>query len=523
MTIVNASNATEAVNITLVSNQFDFAGRDAGGNNSATSYSWLSTGGDDIQVTGVGIDSAGNPPGFGLATAIDIDLSNDDFLDPDVEITGITRPGLFGQLSTARLSVITASAFDFFDEIMALDDEMTGSAFDDTFKAGGGADVLEMGGGDDTAYGDDGDDDLFGEDGDDTLYGGAGADTLFGGDGDDVVNGGTGADAMNGGFGGDVYVVDSIFDSASEVAGGVDRVDSSVTHTLSANLENLTLTGASSIDGSGNFRANVINGNTGNNDLFGFAGNDTMNGGAGADLLDGGTGGDTMSGGAGNDIYIVDSGADSIFEAAVAGIDLVQSSVSTALSANVENLRLVGAGAISGTGNGLGNIITGNGASNVLLGLGGSDTLVGGGGADTLDGGAGLDLLRGGGGADILVGGPDADVFDFDAVSDSGPAAASRDVINGFAGAGGAGGDVIDVSTIDANAVAGGLQAFTWLGVIQNPFPPFTAPGSLWLRGEAGETIVYGNVDFDMAPEIAIRINDGALTPFAYAPIDFVL
>jgi hypothetical protein len=52
-----------------------------------------------------------------------------------------------------------------------------------------------------------------------------------------------GADNMNGGFGNDLYIVDNAGDVAGEVASGIDSVQASVTHSLSANLENLTLTG----------------------------------------------------------------------------------------------------------------------------------------------------------------------------------------------------------------------------------------------------------------------------------------
>ena len=57
------------------------------------------------------------------------------------------------------------------------------------------------------------------------------------------MDGGTGADSMDGGFGNDTYIVDNVGDVAAEVAGGIDTVLASVSYTLSANLENLTLTG----------------------------------------------------------------------------------------------------------------------------------------------------------------------------------------------------------------------------------------------------------------------------------------
>ncbi|MBP7001289.1 calcium-binding protein [Amaricoccus sp.] len=512
MTIVNASAATEAVFITLASNQFTFAGRDPGGNNiGATDYSYLTTGGDDVQVTGTGINTAGNPATSGLATLIEVDLSNNNFAAPDVVISGITRPNAFGApFANARMSVITSTAQNFFNEVLALDDTMTGSAFDDTFKAGGGADTLNMGAGDDTAYGGDGDDLLNGSSGDDALYGEAGDDELNGSSGADRLSGGTGADDMDGGTGNDVYIVDNAGDSASESSialfgGGIDRVEASVTHTLSANMENLTLTGANPISGTGNARANVMIGNGGNNSLFGLAGADNLSAGLGNDFLDGGTGGDVMNGGTGNDSYVVDDAGDVVIDAG--GVDTVRSSISYGLGATIENLTLTGAAPINGTGNALGNVITGNGAANILLGLGGVDVIRGGGGADTMSGDAG------------------GDVFDFDLVTDSGPAAAARDVIMGFDGPGGAAGDTINLATIDANqlAAAPGNQAFAFLGWIQAPNPPATAAGSIWLRNEGGETVVYANVDGDNAPEMAIRIADGATTAAMYNVTDFVL
>jgi Ca2+-binding RTX toxin-like protein len=57
-------------------------------------------------------------------------------------------------------------------------------------------------------------------------------------------------------------------------------------------VENLTLTGTGSVNGTGNSLANVITGNAGGNTLAGGAGNDTLAGGHGNDILNGGTGND---------------------------------------------------------------------------------------------------------------------------------------------------------------------------------------------------------------------------------------
>ncbi|MFM6097474.1 MAG: DUF4347 domain-containing protein [Dolichospermum sp.] len=227
---------------------------------------------------------------------------------------------------------------------------------------------------------------FFGTAGNDWVKGGTGNDTLIGGDSNDYLNGGTGIDLLVGGKGSDTYVVDNVGDIIAEgLNWGIDTVESSITWTLKANLENLTLTGTTNINGTGNHLNNIITGNTGNNVLTGGLGNDT---------LIGGTGADTLMGGAGNDSYYVDNTADIITEKLNQGTDSVFSTVTYTLSANVENLTLLsGTTAINGTGNNLSNTITGNTGNNVLTGGLGNDTLNGGTGADTFVGGVGDDKL----------------------------------------------------------------------------------------------------------------------------------
>ena len=215
--------------------------------------------------------------------------------------------------------------------------------------------------------------------GNNILTGNSTNNTLNGEDGNDTLNGGAGIDTLIGGAGNDIYVVDSTTDVIIEVASqGIDTVQSSVTFTLAnvATVENLTLTGTTAINGTGNAGNNILTGNSANN------------------TLNGGDGNDTLIGGAGNDIYVVDSTTDVITEVASQGIDTVQSSVTFTLAnvANVENLTLTGTTAINGTGNTGNNILTGNGGNNTLNGGDGNDTLNGGAGIDTLNGGAGNDI-----------------------------------------------------------------------------------------------------------------------------------
>lgn len=212
-----------------------------------------------------------------------------------------------------------------------------------------------------------------------------------------TLNGAAGADTMLGGGGDDNYVVDNTGDVVIENAGeGVDTVLASVSYTLSANVENLVLTGTASINGTGNASDNRLQGNTAAN---------VLNGGAGDDFLDGGAGADTMVGGAGNDSYAVDDNRDVVTELADEGIDTVFSAISYTLKSDVENLTLTGASAINGTGNAAANSMQGNDAANVLTGGGGNDVLNGMGGNDTLDGGAGDDTygFNRGSGSDLLV------------------------------------------------------------------------------------------------------------------------
>ena len=216
--------------------------------------------------------------------------------------------------------------------------------------------------------------------------GNAAANTLRGNAGNNVLTGGAGNDSLLGGAGNDTYVVDVSTDVITENANeGTDTVQSAVAWTLGSNLENLTLTGSGTVNGTGNTLDNVLTGNSANNTLTGAAGNDT---------LDGGLGNDTMVGGTGNDTYVVNVSTDVTTENANEGTDTVQSAVTWTLGTNLENITLTGSGVINGTGNASANVLTGNSANNTLSGLGGADTLDGGAGNDTLNGGAAADIYQ---------------------------------------------------------------------------------------------------------------------------------
>lgn len=80
---------------------------------------------------------------------------------------------------------------------------------------------------------------------------------------------------------------------------GIDTVITTATFTLSANVENLTMTGSGTMNGTGNELNNILRGNWGLN---------TLTAGAGDDVLDGGAHRDYLYGGTGNDTYIVGLG-----------------------------------------------------------------------------------------------------------------------------------------------------------------------------------------------------------------------
>lgn len=380
---------------------------------------------------------------------------------------------------------------------------LSGGGGNDTLSGGRGADQISGGLGDDVYLAES--DDILIEasgGGTDTVYtavslklpanienliltgsgnisgtGSADANTIYGNAGNNTLDGGGGADTLIGGSGNDTYVTDG-GDTITELAnGGTDTIRSSVTLTLAAQVENLALTGAAHIDGTGNGLANSLTGNAGNNQL------------------DGGSGADTLAGGMGDDTYLTD-GDDLIIEGSSAGTDTVRSSATLRLSANVENLVLTGSSATNGTGNALGNVLTGNAASNILDGDAGNDRIDAGDGADTLIGGAGKDTLVGGAGTDTFV---------FVQASHSATTAQTADVIVDFV----QGTDKIDLSQIDASSILSGNNDFVWLGAAQIGTD---SRGGVRVQtyDNAGTdndyTLVQGDTDADAQWEFAIRL-----------------
>ena len=146
------------------------------------------------------------------------------------------------------------------------------------------------------------------------------------------------------------------------------------------------------------------------------------------------------------------------------------------VTGGIGNATLNGAG-----GN---DILNGGAGSDSLIGDIGVDQLFGGNGDDLLSGGGDDDVLTGGNGADTLTGGASGDRFDFDTLAEI-----SGDVITDFE----TGTDVIDLSTIDANAVTAGNGTFASALLTTNVI--FTAAGQLRIYQDGLNTLVEGNTD----------------------------
>jgi Ca2+-binding RTX toxin-like protein len=191
----------------------------------------------------------------------------------------------------------------------------------------------------------------------DALSGSAGNNALFGLEGNDTLDGRGGADTLSGGVGDDLYVVDSLGDFVSELAGQgtSDTVRSFLSaYTLGTEVENGEIAAAGVADLTGNASDNVL-----------FAG-------AGANVLSGGAGVDTVS-------Y---RDAASAVTASLA-VAAAQATGGSGLDrfVSVENLE----------GSSFADLLSGNADGNRLTGGAGDDTLLGGLGNDTLSGGAGAD------------------------------------------------------------------------------------------------------------------------------------
>ncbi|WP_308219935.1 calcium-binding protein, partial [Roseomonas populi] len=400
--------------------------------------------GDDTLIGGTGNDTLDGGDGS-------------DWLD----LSAATGVAVVNLGKTAVQTLVTDQGRDVVLNV----ENVLGGAFADNFTGTAGANTLIGGGGNDR---------LFGLDGADTLQGDAGNDTL---------DGGLGADWLAGGAADDTYLVDNLGDTVTETtagldAGGLDLVKASVSFTLGAYVENLTLTGTAALTGMGNGLNNVLTGNDGANLIQGLDGNDTLMGGRGADTLLGGSGNDTFVGLDAGDWLDGGEGTDTLSMAKVNSRSWIyldgtdEKGVAQANAYAATGTVLLSVENITGSASGS-DAYWGTSGANTLSGLGGSDRLYGKGGNDRLEGGDGNDTLSGGAGSDDLIGGTGADQFVFDVA----PNASAVDRIIDFE----AGMDKVVISRGAFGIASGATPA-----LIANAAPVASGPGGVLLYDTAG-------------------------------------
>jgi Ca2+-binding RTX toxin-like protein len=109
---------------------------------------------------------------------------------------------------------------------------------------------------------------------------------IFLGAGDDrLIDKGVILSFVTGGSGDDTFILRRHVSIIEGASGGTDSVRIGVTFGLTAEVENLRLTGKKNADATGNGEANIINGNSGNNVIAGGTAADTLSGGGGRDTF----------------------------------------------------------------------------------------------------------------------------------------------------------------------------------------------------------------------------------------------
>jgi Ca2+-binding RTX toxin-like protein len=199
--------------------------------------------------------------------------------------------------------------------------------------------------------------------GNDSLVGNSGSDTLIAGSGVDTLVAGAGLDTLIGGSGNDLFIVNNSADVIQDTSTtATNSVQSSVSFSLAANVNSLTLTGTSALMGTAN---------------------------SGADTLTSNSGVDTLIGGSGNNTFVINNSSDVLQDTSTTATNTAKSGVSYSLAANVNTLILTGSASLVGTGNGGNDSLTGNSGTDTLKAGSGVDTLIAGTGVATLMGGTG--------------------------------------------------------------------------------------------------------------------------------------
>jgi len=418
------------------------------------------------------------------------------------------------------------------------DDTMEGNTADNQLTGGAGADAIHGHEGDDLLFAGTGNDSLYGDENDDGLYFGASFTTA------DLANGGAGTNdqlALQGSYPALTLNANSLIDvellallSGSDTRFGdtannlysyaITTIDSNVDATerliVSSNTlrvgENMTFNGAA--ESNGYFLTLAGNGI---DDVTGGQQNDGFYFGVGrwgsTDSVDG-------QGGTGDQLGLQGDYALVFGATQLAGIESIvllsatntvygggADSFSYSLTMNDGNVAATQTMYIVGNALVAGEVLTFNGAAEIN----GRFEIYSGAADDTIAGGLGGDKIYGAGGADTLTGGLGNDTFAY--VSAAHSTTASRDSIQDFTT-----GDLIDLSAIDANSVAGGNQAFSFIGSAVFGGLGAASAGQLRAVNTAGPTwLVQGDTDGNGFADFELQVVVSDASPIAAA--DFFL
>jgi Ca2+-binding RTX toxin-like protein len=283
-----------------------------------------------------------------------------------------------------------------------------------------------------------------------------------------------------------------------------------------ANIENVLLTAAVTLNLANQTEAFTITGSSGADTITSGSGADTLTGGSGADSIGADDGDDVINGA--QDDTLLDGGANTDTLQVAANF----TSTGNAQIANIENVLLTAAVTLNLANQTEAFTITGSSGNDAITSGSGNDTITGGAGNDAIISGTGNDVvtLNGGTGNDTMTGGAGNDVFDYNAASDSGLGLGNRDVITDFHSDADSGSenDAIDLSTIDA--IAGeGDDPFTFVANATPAVNPGVLANSITWYQSGGNTIVQLDNTGDTTAEFEIEMT-GLHT---LADTDFIL
>ncbi|WP_081979638.1 calcium-binding protein [Pseudooceanicola atlanticus] len=303
-----------------------------------------------------------------------------------------------------------------------------------------GNDLLDGRGGDDFLQGDGGNDTLIGGEGTDGLHGGPGNDLYLPGPpspntpiGDTVTDTGTDPneiDTISYANATGPVTVDLNQLDGDQGAGWAFRLRASGIERVIGSIFSDVLIGTDFPESIQDSPSDILEGNLGDDTLYGLSGSDFLQGGPGFDVLIGGPDGEIRGPGPGDvaifnvpfaQLDLFRPGDGSVLVAAPGGgvdrlfeVEYIQSTNGFHLIQNIAN-------STKGlfVGDGAANTLNGGVNDDLIFGRSGNDTLNGNAGNDVIEGENGSDTIDGGPGADMMYGGNDGDTYFVDNIGDS--------------------------------------------------------------------------------------------------------